>query len=192
MSKVAIDIILLLPKEINELCIDINNSGFKQGETDIRLGTDDFLPHISLVMGIIEESNLNTLIESIQSVAKKYHPLNLEGIESTQHKSFTILQNSNLQALHEELTRIASPFLLFESEFENFFEGNTNTVSERVKNFITNFPKERSYQNFQPHITLHATSGRETKIQFQSNMIALNHVGTSGTCRKIFFQTHLQ
>lgn len=192
MSRIAIDIILLLPEKMNQLCIDINTSGFNHGKTTIQLGTDDFLPHISLVMGVIEETNLEALIQIIQSTSKKYQPLSLQAVESTEHTSFTIFQNQKLQELHEELMNLTSPFLLSESSYEDFFEGNSRTITEKVKNFITNFSKEHSYQNFQPHITLHTTSGEETKAEFQCDTIALNHVGISGTCRNIFFQTHLQ
>ena len=58
MSRIAIDIVLLPPEKIMDLVIAINKEEAKKGNSKGELNKVDFLPHLSLAMGTIEEKNL--------------------------------------------------------------------------------------------------------------------------------------
>ena len=43
--------VLLPPEEVMDICIEVN----KKGDADFELGKDDFVPHNSLCMAVVEE-----------------------------------------------------------------------------------------------------------------------------------------
>ena len=76
MTKIAIDIALLLPKEINKICIDINQKEDSESYSD--LSKKDNHPHITLAMGVIDEEDIEKVNNKLKEIVKRFSKINLQ------------------------------------------------------------------------------------------------------------------
>ena len=119
MNKLAIDIVLLPPKEIMDLVISINRAAFERGKGRFKMSESDFVPHISLTIACINEEDLNQVIEKVNSIFKLQKPLQLKltGIKLYERddgkRGFITLDVSNeLKNLHKSILtsiKVAKP-----------------------------------------------------------------------------------
>ena len=65
MAKIAIGVAIIPPDEILNLCIQINQEAFKNNKGRFRISKTDFIPHISLALGCIDEKNIDEIINII-------------------------------------------------------------------------------------------------------------------------------
>ena len=72
MSKIAIDIVLLPPEEVMDICIEVNK---EIKDKLFTLQKKDFIPHNSLCIGIIKEEKLSTVFETIKKLKKELKPI---------------------------------------------------------------------------------------------------------------------
>lgn len=197
MNKLAIDIVLLPPKEINDLSVKINkNLNPKEGETVFENGT--CLPHISLLMGVLNVSERKKAEKLLKDAAKKFQPLELEISRVEKYilsdgkavMGFGVSTTLKLRELHETLLE-SSAFLGNDADAEMFYE---QPIRQEIIEYLRSFKTEHSFKNFRPHITL-GVGKHEVDIRFPTSFtastIALCRLGNYGTCRKILFQTTL-
>ncbi|MFH0836435.1 MAG: 2'-5' RNA ligase family protein, partial [Candidatus Micrarchaeota archaeon] len=76
MAKIAVDVALLLPKPVNDVCIAINQAKDSVQTSD--LSKPDNHPHITLAMGVIDEAQVVEVKERIKRLAARFHKLELE------------------------------------------------------------------------------------------------------------------
>jgi len=199
MTKIAIDVVLLPPEEIINFCVDINRKAKERGEAKGPLEKEDFIPHISLAMGCMEEKDFDKISKVITEVADQFSPLNLEvselyvlpSSEKDQTHSFKIKNNEQLQKLHETLTDELQPFLSYQNVTTNMFVGLLEEIPTTFKN---DYRKKHSYDKYDPHISLRCRVLEEIKlpINFKASNLAIFHLGISCTCRKLLFSTELK
>jgi len=76
MPKLAVKVVLLPPDKVMDRAIELNQT--LNGPRDIVLSRDNCIPHISMVGGCVEVSELDIgLIHRLQEVAREYAPLRL-------------------------------------------------------------------------------------------------------------------
>jgi len=192
MSKKAVDIVLLPDEKMTALVIEANGKLVKRFGSEIVLNKKDCLPHISLAMGIIDDSQTDNIRNILGKIAKE-HPLgllNIIGIAVTVNfrgqevSSFLIEKTSEVQMLHQKIMNELSPYLDNNVTADMTAEGD---VAESTLVWIKNYREKSSFEYFWPHITI--GYGRTNKtgfpIRFGISSLSLCHLGNHCTCRKI-------
>jgi len=199
MKKLAIDIVLLPPKEITSLAIEVNKS-LHPRDTEIVFENGEMLPHISLMMGAMEIEDQSSVERLLKIAAQQFTSLTLE-LERIEFGElpkgeiiawFEINRTAKIKKLHEMLATHSEEALSNDDVDASMFYGQP--IRKGIIEYLCNFRKECSFENFRPHITLgvgRATSELKFPISFRANTLALCHLGNYGTCRKILFSTKL-
>ena len=195
MTKIAIDVVLLLPNEIMNFVISINKNEEKQGNSKGELNAVDFLPHISLAMGVIKKEDWEKVTEIVAGVSEKFNQMKLEITEpyhvigEDEVKSYGLrIIGDNLQQLHEELMSQLNPFLTFDATQKEIYKQEENP------DYVNSYKEKGSFDKYEPHITLRCKEITQEipKQKFIAKRIAICHIGRSTTCRKILFETKLK
>lgn len=192
-TKIAVDIVILPPEEVMEKIIAINREAVKRNEAWGMLGSDDYFPHISLVMGGVRSDDLDKVNTIVDGIVKDYLPMKIELFELSHSKKsnsemYFIRANKTeaLQKLHESLMDSLKPYFFHDCTKESLYKKPGEEIAN--PHYINTFFEKNSYIAFDPHITLRtkAEYGRdELPIIFTATAIAICHVGEMTTCRKI-------
>jgi len=186
---IAVDIVLLLPENIEKKTIKINN---EFSDSTIRLEKERSIPHISLAMGCIKMKDIDELRNIVRKTLERFNPIRLliDGIESwetPQGKNicgFSIARNASLQKLHEALMNEAQDILNHKATIDALY--NSDTCDVETLHWINNYRKT-SFEKFRPHITLGFGAAEYGKVNFVADMVAVCHLGNYCTCRKILY-----
>ena len=112
-EEIAINVAIIPPEEIITLAVEINKESNKQGNKTKDLRMEDFIPHITLFMGIIKSKDLTNVrleLEKLIETTRSFKLTLLEIKESQTHPSeesyISVEKNDNLQKLHDKITSI--------------------------------------------------------------------------------------
>jgi 2'-5' RNA ligase len=192
MTKIAIDIVLLPSEEVMDRAIAANRELLTQNPDKIILNKENCLPHISLAMGCISQSQMSDAEEILSSIATNYKNETLKFIGfSTSTNSIgekvtvAIIEKTKLlQSLHEDIMTKLAQYLSYDIT-ENMLV--SEKVDESTLLWIKNFPENSSFKKYYPHITL--GYGQLENFPFSGNCeiskLAICHLGNHCTCRKI-------
>ena len=75
--KISVDIVLLPPPEIMNLCFEFNKEIIARGGDITIFDSETCIPHISMLMGVVEEEDLPSIVADLQSLAHDTKPLSL-------------------------------------------------------------------------------------------------------------------
>lgn len=200
MKKIAIDIALLPSEEMMNRSIKTNEELTKVSVQKIKLDKKTCLPHISLVIGVVNVSDIPKISNVLQDISKKYSSFNLttEGfrtytIETGEELSeFTISKNKLLQDIHEDILNSLSEYLV-DDDLAIDMVYSPPEVEDITMSWIRHFVQNPGFKGYRPHITLGTGEGNNTSqpIEFTSSMLALCHIGNYCTCRNVLFSTDL-
>lgn len=200
MAKIAVDVVLLPSERIMDEAIEANRELLKQYPDKIILDNESCLPHISLAMGCIEETDIAGIKNILQSIGVNHAPgpLYIEGIQTdknAKNEKVSVLQlkkTKPLQSLHELVMRELAPYLSYDVSIDTVL--SPPTAGEATLLWIRNYPEKSSFEKFSPHITLGYGHIGSFSIHptFTASKLALCHLGNHCTCRKILFSTTLQ
>ena len=191
-GKIAIDIVLLPPEEVMDLVLQVNRKAVQQGTASIELSKDTRIPHISLLMGVLDTKNLPKVKKIIQHIAKTAAPLTLTADKALSRR-YSIAQNYSLQQLHEQFVQQADLLLTHTATKEMFLEEKYYLFPDNFDHWVNTFIKEHSLENYHPHLSFHAAeSDVPLPFTFKASTLALCHLGAHNTCRKILFKTTLK
>jgi hypothetical protein len=195
MSKIAIDVVLLPDEPMTHHAIDVSERQSTLFNDTIVLHPKNCLPHISLAMGAIEESDTPKVSTILEKIASHFHTFTLRAdsyqsntIPSNEIVSeFTVEKTAELQSLHEMVMNELKPFLSYDITIDMVF--SPPTVEEITLYWIKNYAEKSSFEQFRPHITLGLgeLDDVKTPIAFTSSTLALCHLGNYCTCRKLLF-----
>ncbi len=199
MAKLAIDVALLPPDSIAALAIEINRGLVEAWKSAIVLDPQDCLPHISLVMGCMEESDFPQAVRVLDGLARQCSPLHLRAT-----KVVTSATPGGRKVSHIEIDRSQEIRLLHESAMTKLMSYLTcevtrdilcspDDVDEGALFWIANYPKVASFDLFSPHITLGygETDRAFAPADFTATTLALCHLGDHCTCRKVLYSVEL-
>ena len=201
--KLAIDIALLPPDHIMNLCIDVG----KNCEQDIAVPLNklDNLPHITLAMGVLDDVDLDIVTEKLKNIINSIKPLNLTisklySIEVAPGKfsyGFEIIKTPELIAPHTLITDYFFKYLFKYKSDQNMFyikdeEGFSDTSMRWVDTLY--LTKYKNIDKYHPHISLKCQNPKYNNfpIKFTADRIALCHLGNHCTCRKILWEGKLK
>ncbi|MET1033333.1 MAG: hypothetical protein ABWX94_02435 [Candidatus Saccharimonadales bacterium] len=201
MNKIAIDIVLLPPPKIAEQAIAISNKLAKtSGNTKIVLDGDQYLPHISLCMGGIDENDLQIVHTILKDVIVDLPPfqLTISGIRAhniptgEQLAVLEIVHQDALQKLHETIMDRLRSHLSYDIDTSMFF-GSPEVAPISVK-WVKDFDQSQNSMTYYPHITsgFGEYADFTFPVEFIANTIAICHLGNYCTCRKILASFELQ
>lgn len=193
MSRIAIDAVLLPSDEVAARAIEANRELVKQSPGKIVLDKKDCLPHVSLAMGCINESDIAEIEGILQETVRKHNPgpLTVAGIHVGAASTGDLIsllelkRTKSLQLLHEEVMRVLAPYLSHDVTAEMLL--SAAPVAESTLLWIRDYPEKSSFERFFPHITL--GYGRLENFSFPARFaasgLALCHLGNHCTCRRI-------
>mgnify|MGYP003417738807 FL=1 len=184
-EKIALDVVLLLPPEVAQLCID-TNTRFASDEY-IRF-TDGYNPHITLAMGVVANSDFDNFRNDIEEVLKNWKPLylSLSGFHPRVPGWFDISSTVELQELHEQISNIMIKYATRDATPEMCFEPEKVAPDSGALRWINVFDTEKSFENYEPHISICKgdTSGVSVEPKdFVARTIGIFHYGVHGTCK---------
>lgn len=182
-EKISIDVVLLFPQNINNICKELNKKSDKENYVSFE---DNYNPHITLGMGSIYikdvedfKNELKTIIESYSSPEIKIVSLNFG-----KYVYFDIEISKELKNIHTKVFDLINKYNAGDVAKENFYDMKENSS---LIDWVNNFRINSSYNNYHPHITL-GIGIKEIPlifpIIFKPTIVGLFHLGIHGTCYK--------
>ncbi|HEU4914250.1 MAG TPA: 2'-5' RNA ligase family protein [Candidatus Saccharimonadales bacterium] len=195
MNKIAIDVVLLPPKEVASKAISISRKlAETSGNRTVVLGKQDYLPHVSLCMGVVKEEDLPKVNEALSDIASQTAALQLaiDGIKAHDiptGEKLAVLEfadTASLQSLHETIMQRLRPFLTYDDMDSSMFVSSPEAAPVSMK-WVRDF--DTLYHNpeqFYPHLTsgFGTHSDFSFPISFEANTLAVCQLGNYCTCRK--------
>lgn len=183
-EKIALDIVLLLPKDMQDLCIRIDRGSERSKEVSFE---DGYNPHITLAMGVVRMSDIPAITKKIDELAESEHTLALSftGFHEGKSSWLEIAKTESLFQLHQKINAIVKEFSSYDATTESFYEYEINTPQRSLVEWVNNFPIGASDDAYDPHISLgkeHAYKP-DFPVDFTVNTIGMFHLGWHGTCK---------
>ncbi|MBN2180531.1 MAG: hypothetical protein JW715_01360 [Sedimentisphaerales bacterium] len=193
MAQIAVDVVLLPSNEMMNTAIEANRKLLKQYPDKIILDKKNCLPHISLAMGCIEEKFIADIELLLRNIIEKhsFEPLRIISVQTnvnTSGEKVSVLQiekTESILLLHEQVMEELSVYFTYNVSSDMIL--GDEAVGNSTLLWIKNYPKQSSYENFSPHITL---GYGEIELEsfpsgFLVSKLALCHLGNHCTCKKI-------
>ncbi len=188
MKKIAIDIVLMLPEEIEKICIELNKESDKSRYVSF---LDDNRPHISLGMGNINKDDLSIIENELQIKLSSLTALDLSILELKTHSfrdyyiyDFSISLNEKIKNLHTICMEVIEKYTISKSTIDMFDE--KERIDELTLGWTNMYKEKSSGENYKPHITLGVGIPQNTPslpIEFQVDKIAIFQLGPLCTCK---------
>ena len=193
MVKLAASVVLLLPEDVMGRVIEISRNLSEVSDDSFVLNKEDYLPHLTLAMGVIEEEDFFRIERKLKGLVEEHLPLRINISEvkvsvrpdGQKASSLVVKKTKELQKVHESVMEEMSDFFTYDANVSMFF--TPPAVRELPLSWVKNYVRTSVYENYKPHITLGVGVAKETKlvIEFDTSKIALCHLGNYCTCRKI-------
>lgn len=201
MGKKAVDIVLLPDEAMTDKAIKANAKLVRKYGAEIVLGKSNCLPHISLAMGCIEDSDIGAAGEILEKIAEQnpMGKLKVIGVQVTENakgekvSAFEVERISRLQAIHERVSQGLARYFSWDV-IEDMICGSDEVdsassprVAETTLLWIKNYREKSSFEKFSPHITIGygQAEALARPIEFRASQLALCHLGNHCTCRKV-------
>ena len=199
MTRKAVDVVLLPDEAMTDRAIELNAELVKKFGNKIELNKENCLPHISLAMGCIEESDIASVGRVLEEIANETSmpDLKVVGIRTSGNSKgetvsvFELEKTTWLQSLHEKVMDKLAPYLSSDVT-ENMIYGDED-VAESTLLWIKNYRQKSSFENFFPHITIGygQVENHSPQKTFAVSKLSLCHLGNHCTCRKILLSIGL-
>ena len=199
MGQIAVDVVLLPDEAMTNRAIEINRRLITNGRPEIVLSKKDCLPHISLAMGCVDETDVLAIRKRLESLARKtsVRQLQVVGVVASVNSrgEMTSLLDVNkaeeLQAFHEQVMQEMTPFFRYDVSAAMIYD---EVVAETTLDWIGTYPQKAGYEHFRPHITIgygQVPAGLFFPIPFAVTRLALCHLGNHCTCRRVLADVDL-
>jgi 2'-5' RNA ligase len=199
MGRKAVDVVLLPDETMMDRAIAANSKLVEKCGEKIVLNKKSCLPHISLAMGCIDENGIATVGAVLKEIAEKTSlpELKVIGVQTSTNSVgekvsvFEVEKTNELQSLHEEVIENLAPYLSYDVTADMLY--NPAEVGQSTLLWIKNYRAKSSFENFFPHITLGygEIDDLSFPIRFSASQLALCHLGSHCTCRKILVSTEI-
>jgi 2'-5' RNA ligase len=200
MSRIAVDVVLLPDDAMTDRAIEINAELVKRFGDKIELNKENCLPHISLAMGCLVETDIASVEKVLEEIAKEtsLSDLKVVGIRASGNSKgqtvsvFEVGKTEELQSLHEEVMDKLAPYLSSDVT-EDMIYGDQAVVGSTLL-WIKNYREKVSFENFFPHITIGYGQIEDQVLPetFSVSKLALCHLGNHCTCRKVLVSIEIR
>src|SRR3989344_1557314 len=199
MSKLAIDVALLVDEAASNIVIALNKELLTGAEDEIVLGEKGGIPHVALAMGLMEEDKVPEISQRLEKIAGSYAPLDLvvQGVEVGPVRrdgrvisGLNVRKTDELQHLHERILTDIIARCTYEGVRTDMFYGTPAKLSEY---WASGKVSTNIHAQFHPHITIGfgTLPPLEKPLALKASTLALCHLGAHSTCRKILAQCEL-
>jgi len=198
MAKIAVDVVLLPSEEMADKAIAANKELLRQYAHKIVLDKESCLPHISLAMGCIDETDIDEIDTILRTIGEESSlgQLTAAGIHIGTNRAgekVSVIEIENteaLQSLHEEVMHRLAPYFSYDVKAAMVL--SSSETSESTLDWIKNYPEKSSFEKFFPHITIGygEINNFSFPIIFSASKLAVCHLGNHCTCRKILSSTN--
>lgn len=189
-KKLAIDIVLELPREIVNLSIKTNKSLIEKFGKKIELGKESSVPHITLAFVCINESDLPLVIEKVESLMGELGEqfCELSGFKgSVDSAAFEVLLDDEMISIRDRLVGFLKTLHIKEVSKDDFVQTGDGIRSEDL-DWVKNYLYKPTYW---PHISL-GKGDVETYVDFPLDFICekvtIYQLGRHCTCEKKLFE----
>jgi 2'-5' RNA ligase len=200
MSRKAVDVVLLPEEAMTDRVIGANAELVKKFGRKIVLNKRNCLPHISLAMGTIDETDIGNIEKILKAIAKEsfLEDFKIVGVHvetnavGQQVSAFIVEKTDQIQLLHERIMNGLAPCLSSDVDRTMMYPGGE--IAESTLLWIRNYREKSSFENFSPHITIGygQMQNRAPQVEFAASKLALCHMGNHCTCREIFVSMELK
>lgn len=200
MSGMAVDVVLLPDETMANKVIEVNADLVKKFGNEIMLNKESCLPHISMAMGCLEETDIASVEKVLEEIAKETSLpyLKVVGIRTSGNSKgeavsvFEVEKTTQLQSLHEKVLDKLTPYLSSDVT-EDMICGNEKVAASTLL-WIKNYRQKSSFEKFFPHITIGygQVEYQMQPVTFTASKLALCHLGNHCTCRKVLVLIELQ
>ena len=184
--KIAIDIALIPPQPIIDLVAQINVQARDRGETDRRIDGVQYMPHMTILMGTIDETRLSEASKHLAEIAKRHAPLLLT-MDHFDREALAIDNTEAIRALHEDVMAHINPLVTHEPATLGMFAEPAGTVLGKSNvGYFPNFMTKGAHENYWPHITTWTPTEAPAVFPLfcTATTLALYHMGNNCTCAK--------
>ena len=183
-EKISIDVVLLLPENINSVCKELNKTSDKNDYVSFE---DGYNPHITLGMGSLLVSDIELFKNDLELVLEdfKMPEITLTSLDSGKYNHFNLEVSENLQKLHNTVFDLITKHSAGKVAMENFFEMSEPST---LIDWVNNFGENSAYSKYHPHITLGIGITEiplDFPITFKPVSVGFFHLGKHGTCKKL-------
>jgi 2'-5' RNA ligase len=200
MTQIAIDVVLLPDAVMTGKAITWNRELVGRYAREIVLDARTRLPHISLAMGCIVESDLEAIQGLLQELAEqtpalRLHPAGTDISANSLGQKVTLLEIQNspeLQTLHESVMTKLAPYFRHEADATMIHD---DVVAETTLEWIRGYREKAAFERFRPHITIgygELPAGWPLPSGFGVSKLALCHLGNHCTCRRVLASVSLK
>jgi len=193
MGPIATDVVLLPDAAMTDQAIALNRMLVGKDAREITLEAGRCLPHISLAMGCIDESDVEPIAGWLQRLAGQtpVRELDVAGViipTNARGQKATLLEvkkSRALQALHEMVMTTLESYFRYEASAAMIYD---DVVAETTLEWIRAYREKAAFERFLPHITI-GYGELPTQLSLPSGFgvskLALCHLGNHCTCRKV-------
>jgi len=199
MGRKAVDVVLLPTEAMMDRVIEANRKLIEKSDKKIVLNKKNCLPHISLAMGCVDESDIAAIGKVLQTIARECSlgDLTVTDIQIAADSAgekvsvFEVEKTRQLQLFHEKAMGKLTGYLSSEVTGDMIYTGAA--VEDSTLLWIKNYQEKSSFANFSPHITIGygEIENRPLPIKFAASKLALCHLGNHCTCRKVLVSIEL-
>jgi 2'-5' RNA ligase len=184
---IAIDIAILPPASVARIAIESSAALPRAESQGLLLGTDDYLPHVTLLQQFVSADALSAFLDRIGDIVQTRHPIALRvtgGGMGSSSVWMSIERTPALVDLHQHVLDAALPFDRERGDATAFVDGDAR---DRDVQWVTGYRASSSGPSFQPHITL-GHAARPPAIEpfdFEATTVAACHLGRFCSCRRV-------
>jgi hypothetical protein len=197
-DTLAVDVVLLPPPEIMDKIISLCSH---LSDSPTRLNKSDCFPHISLAMGVLKQADIIKATDVLKNLAKHFTPQNVillktnyyDTPDSQQLSELTVKSSAGIINLHLSAMEAFRPLLSHDDVQASMFIQRPPVASLSTY-WVKHYYDKRGANDFYPHITLGDGKAKplDLPVDFAANRLALCHLGTYCTCRKILAEVDLR
>lgn len=190
-----IDVVLLPDANTSQELIRISDL---VNAPDIRLNDHGQLPHISLLMGVTQESGLERIITKFKLIVAGLSLSDISLDKFIIKPSYTGLHTSSipdeLSQLQDKLINDLASLWSYDAKV-NYFKGYP-AIAEISTKWVSGFLVNSTGDNFSPHVTLGNAQLQDKNsiklpVTFKPKSIALVHLGNYCTCAEVLLEVRL-
>jgi len=190
MNRKVVDIIIIPPEKILKLCIEKNNADFENNLVPVQFSEKDFIPHLSLFMGVMSPSEESLIFQKLEKITEEFSKIHLS-ISHIKNNWMFINNTPELNSLQTKIAKNIELYVSHDAISTDFFLDENEEISPDCYPWVNNFFTDYSFEKFSPHITTWTQTPFECPLplSFQADQIALCHVGRFNTCRNILWKS---
>lgn len=185
-QKLAINIVLELPREIVDLSIKINKNLIEKYGKKIELTRVNGVPHITLAFACVAEKDLPLIVEKVKKLSGE---LGLQYCELTDFKgddknsAFDVLLEEEILNFRDVIVGFLKTIHIKEVSCKDFVQTG-DEIKETHLDIVKNYIYKSTYH---PHISLgkgYIETYEDYPVDFICEKIAIYQLGYHCTCQK--------